>query len=107
MHWPRIQLANESHQIGGMSGNRKVLPRVRPWGGTVVAEVVGHEPVLSGNGLSLWLPIAEVHPSTVNKDNWYARSLFDVEEIDTAHPKLMHHRFPSTALLGSNRVISN
>ena len=91
MHWAGIQPANESRQICGMSGGRKVLPRVRPCGRTVVTKIIGHEPVLCGNSPSLWLPIAEVHPSSVNKDDWYARALFDVEEIDAVRLKLTHH----------------
>jgi hypothetical protein len=30
----------------------------------------------------------------VDEDNWYARALFDVEEVDAVHLKLTHHRFP-------------
>src|SRR5436309_3214443 len=103
MRWAGIQPANESRQIGGMSGGGKVLPTVRPCGRTVVAKVVGDEAIPCGNSLSLWLPIAEVHPSSVNKDNWCARALFDVGEIDAVRLKLMHHCFPSTGLPGNDR----
>src|SRR5437763_5552973 len=83
-----------------MSGNTKVLSRIGPWGRTVIAEVVGNETIMCGNCRSLWLPVLEVHPSSVNKDNWCACPLFNVKEINTIHANLMHHCFPSTGSPG-------
>src|SRR5919108_1961701 len=61
----------------------------------MVAQRVGDEAVLRGDGLALRLPVAEVHPRPVHEDHGRTSALVDVGQVNAVHPELTHHRLLS------------
>ena len=105
MHRVGVQLAEEGHEIGDMGSDRVVLPRVRPGSRAMVAQRVGDEAVLRGDGLALRLPVAEVHPRPVHENHGRTSALVNVGQIDAVHPELGHHRLLSLVSAGAPNAI--